>query len=91
MRDYHDAFITPDGKRKDGPAADEMLAIMSRSLDQPAALLREGITYVDRDARIEGRDIARQISWHKAQGLMEGNVDAAALMDKRYATFLPEP
>ena len=90
MREYHDAFITPDGKRKDAATADAMLAIMAKALDQPAELLREGITYVDREARIERKDILRQIGWHRAQGLLEGNVDAAALMDARYATFLPE-
>jgi NitT/TauT family transport system substrate-binding protein len=90
MRDYHDAFITADGKRLDGSTAEEMLAIMSKALDQPAELLRQGITYVDRDARLEARDISRQIAWHKAQGLLEGDVEAAALMDKRYARFLDE-
>ncbi len=90
MRDYHDAFVTPDGKRRDNTTADEMLAIMSKALDQPADLLREGITYVDRDARLDGRDIARQIAWHRARGLLEGNVDAGDLLDRRYVTLLPE-
>jgi NitT/TauT family transport system substrate-binding protein len=90
MREFHDAFITPDGRRADGPGAEEILAIMAKALDQPADLLRSGIAYVDRDARLDGEDVARQIAWHRAQGLMEGEVDARSLMDARYVVFLPE-
>ena len=89
MVDYADAFIAPDGKRKDGPTADAILAIMSKDLDQPAELLRAGITWVDREARLDAADIRRQIVWYKGQGLIEGNVDAAALIDRRYAGILP--
>jgi len=89
MADYADAFITADGKRKDGPTADAVLAILSKYLDQPVELLRAGISYVDRQARLDGPDIARQVSWYKAQGLLEGNVDVEALIDKRYAELLP--
>jgi NitT/TauT family transport system substrate-binding protein len=89
MRDYADAFIAPDGKRINGPTANDILAILSKSLDQPAELLREAITYVDRDGRIDGEDIRRQIKWHRTQGLMERDVDIDALLDKRYVALLP--
>lgn len=90
IRGYHDAFMTPEGKRADGAGAAETLALMSRALDQPAELLREGITYFDREARLDRADILRQIAWHKAQGLLEGAINPDALMDKRYVRFLPE-
>jgi NitT/TauT family transport system substrate-binding protein len=89
MVDYADAFIAPNGTRKDGPTADAILGLLSKDLEQPPELLRAGVTYVDRDARLDGPDIARQISWYKSQGLIEGNVDANALIDKRYAKLLP--
>ena len=89
MVDYADAFITADEKRKDGPTAETVLAILSKHLDQPVELLRAGISYVDRQARLDGPDIARQVSWYKGQGLLEGNVDVEALIDKRYAMLLP--
>ena len=89
MADFYDAFVTPDGKRKDGATANEMLAIMSKALDQPVELLREGIPYVDREARLDFEDIARQVVWHRAQGLLEGTVDVNALVDRRYAVPLP--
>jgi NitT/TauT family transport system substrate-binding protein len=89
MVDYADAFIAPDGTRKDGPTADKVLAILSKDLDQPAELLRSGVAYVDREARLDGPDIKRQIVWFKAQGLIEGTVDAEKLVDMRYAKLLP--
>jgi hypothetical protein len=52
-------------------------------------LLRAGISYVDRQARLDGPDIRRQVNWYKAQGLLEGNVDVETLIDKRYAELLP--
>ena len=89
MADFYDAFISPDGKRRDGDKASEMLAIMAKALDQPAELLREGIPYVDRESRLDIDDIGRQIVWYRAQGLLEGNVDVNALVDRRYAVPLP--
>ncbi len=89
MRDYADAFISPDGKRKDGATAEDILALLSKSLDQPVALLRQGITYVDREARLDGPDVRKQVVWHRAQGLIERDVDVDALLDKRYVQMLP--
>lgn len=90
VREYHDAFASPEGKRRDDANATELLEIMSKSLDQPMDLLREGIAYADRETRLDAADIRRQINWYKAEGLLEGAVDADILMDKKYATFLPE-
>ena len=89
VREYYDAFVGPDGKRHDAASAPELLSIMSKALDQPIDLLREGIAYADRETRLDAADIRRQIGWYKAEGLLEGAVDPAVLMDKRYATFIP--
>ena len=66
-----------------------MLALLSKDIDQPAELLRAGMSYVDREARLDGPDIARQVKWYKAQGLIEGTVDIEKLIDRRYAGLLP--
>jgi NitT/TauT family transport system substrate-binding protein len=52
-RDYHDAFAAPDGTRRDGPAAPEVLAIIAKYTGQSAAQLRFGIAYVDPEARLD--------------------------------------
>jgi NitT/TauT family transport system substrate-binding protein len=90
-RDYHDAFTDQDEKRKDGPAAPETLTIIAKYLDQPVERVKLGIPYLDRDARVDVKDVRHQIAWYRAQGLIKGEVNADALIDKRYAVALPKP
>jgi hypothetical protein len=35
--------------------------------------------------------VRHQIAWYRAQGLIKGEVNADALIDKRYAVALPKP
>jgi NitT/TauT family transport system substrate-binding protein len=88
-RDYHDAFATQDERRQDGPAAPEMLAILSKSLGQTPEQVARGIAYVDRDARVDAKDIRHQIAFFRAQGLIKNEVDADAIIDRRYVVPLP--
>ncbi len=88
-RDYHAAFAGPDDRRKNGPGAAEMLAILAKYTGQPADQIALGITYFDPESRIYLPDIRRQIAWFKAQGMLKGEVDPDKLIDKRYAEMLP--
>jgi NitT/TauT family transport system substrate-binding protein len=88
-RAYHEAFTGPDGKRRDGPTAPEMLAIIAKYLDQPVDLVKLGLPYVDADERLDMADVQHQIAWYRAQGLMKIDTSAAALVDKRYAAAMP--
>jgi NitT/TauT family transport system substrate-binding protein len=85
MRDFHDAFVAPDGTRRDGPTAPAILAIMSSFTGIAPEELLKAIPYVDREGRIAAADIARQIAWYKAQNLLRGDVKAEELIDSRYA------
>jgi NitT/TauT family transport system substrate-binding protein len=85
MRDFHDAFVTADGKRQDSTDAPAVLAIMSRFTGVAPAELAKTIPNVDREARISTADVARQIAWYKTQNLLKGDARAAALIDSRYA------
>lgn len=87
-RDYHDAFTGPDGKRKDGPTAPAILAIMEKHLNQPAAQLADGISYDDPDAKLDVKDVLHQIEWFKSQGMLPADADGNAMIDKRYAVPL---
>jgi len=89
MRDYHDAFTGPDERRKDGPTAPEMLAILSKQLGQPPEQIARAIAYVDRDGRVDVKDLHHQVTFLRAQGLIKGNVDLDAIVDKRYVVPLP--
>jgi NitT/TauT family transport system substrate-binding protein len=89
MRDYHDAFTGPDERRKDGPTAPDILAILSKQLGQPPAQVARAIAYVDRDGRVDVKDLNHQVAFLRAQGLIKGAVDLDAIVDKRYVVPLP--
>ncbi len=82
--DYRDAFIGPDGKRRDGPASTEMLGIIAKYVGQPPEQVKGGISYVDPDAALDVNDILRQLAWYKAQGMVKSDVSGDQVIDKRY-------
>jgi NitT/TauT family transport system substrate-binding protein len=88
-KDYHDAVTGPGEKRQDGPRTETMLAILGKYIGQTPQQLKPGISYVDAGARLDAHDVQHQIDWYKSQGQVKGDVTAAMLIDKRYATLLP--
>lgn len=90
VKDYCDAFIGPDQKLRFGPTAPEILAIIAKYTGQKEADIKLGITYLDPQARIDVKDIEHQIAWFHAQGMVKGDFDANAVIDRRYAIALPE-
>jgi len=89
-RDYYNAFTTPDGKRKDGPTAPEVLAILAKHLHQPVAQLDQGISYDDPEARLDVKDVMRQVAYFKKQGMLPADADGEAMLDKRFVVPLGE-
>ena len=61
---------TADGKRKDGPTAPAILAIMAKHLNQSAEQLDQAISYDDPDAKLDVKDVMHQIAWFKEQGML---------------------
>ena len=86
---YHDAFTGPGETRKDGPTAPAALAIISKYVGEPVERLAVELPYVDPKLRINVKDVAHQIAWYKAQGMMKGDLTAEQLIDQRYAVALP--
>jgi NitT/TauT family transport system substrate-binding protein len=86
-RDYHDAFVV-DGKRGDGPGAPEMLALIAKATGQSPDDVSHGLPYVDAEARLDIADVIRQYEWYRAQGMLKGTEDAAAMVDRRYVVAL---
>jgi NitT/TauT family transport system substrate-binding protein len=86
---YVDAFAGADGERRDGPTAPEILAITAKYVGQTPEELKTAIGYVDPEARVDAKDLQRQVVWYKAQGMLKGEVDASAVLDKHYAVLLP--
>ncbi len=91
MQAYHDAFIGPDERRRDGPGADEAAAIIAKYTGLSVDLIKGGIGYDDAQARLDVNDVRHQIAWYKSQGMVRPDVDAEAVIDKRYVIPLPQP
>jgi len=87
---YYDAFIAPDGSRRDGPHAEEVIALATKYTGLSPELVRIGIAYYDRAARLDVKDVLRQIAWYKAHGMVRGEFEPKSVIDLRYAEPLPE-
>jgi NitT/TauT family transport system substrate-binding protein len=86
--DYHNAFIGPDEKRRDGPDAAAILEIISKYVGQSPEQLRAGISYIDAGATLDVTDILRQLAWFQAQGMVKPEVQGDQVYDKRYVVPL---
>jgi NitT/TauT family transport system substrate-binding protein len=82
--DYNDAFIDAGGKRRDGATAAETIAILAKYTGQSVADVALSIPYVDPDGRLDVKDVLRQIDWYKSQGVVKGEIDGNAIIDKHY-------
>ncbi len=88
-KDYDSAFADSRGSRKDGPTAPESYAIIGKYLNQTIDQMKIAIGYSDPELRLDVKDVARQITWYRDQGMIKGEVDLDQIIDKRYAVALP--
>ena len=91
LRDYFEAFSAPDGTRRDGPTAPEILAILAKYTGQPAERIRLGIPCVDPEARLDFADIERQLAWFTAQNMLRGRITLDQVIDRRFAKMRTSP
>ncbi|HXQ51847.1 MAG TPA: ABC transporter substrate-binding protein [Stellaceae bacterium] len=90
LRDFHAAFSAPDGSRRDGPTAPEILAILEKYTGQPEAQIRIAIPYVEPEARLDFPDMRRQLAWFTAQNMLKGPITLDQVIDRRFAVARPE-
>ncbi len=88
-QEYHDAFTGPGEKRRDGPNAPEVLAVMAKYTGQPAERLRQAIAYIDPQGRVDLRDLQRQIDWFRSQNLLKRDAKIADMLDPSTVIALP--
>jgi len=86
--DYVAAFVGPDGKRADQPAAPAVLEIISKYIGQPPERIKKAIAYVDPDARLDVKDVQNQVDWYVSQGMLKNRIDVNTVIDKRYVVTL---
>jgi NitT/TauT family transport system substrate-binding protein len=87
---YHDAVADENEKRRDGPNLPELVAILAKFANLSLADAKAALPWIDAEARLDLGDIRHQIAWYKSQGMIKGEVDADALIDKRFVVPLPE-
>jgi NitT/TauT family transport system substrate-binding protein len=90
VRDYYDAFIAPDGTRRNGASAPQILAIIAKYAEQPVEEVEIGIPYFDPEARLDIDDVLHQIAWYQNNGMVKGAVNGEKLIDKHYVVALPK-
>lgn len=79
------AFVDAKGNRADQPSAPEMIALMAKGLNQPPEVIKQGLNYVEPEARVSVGDIQRMLDWYEAQGMQKSHIDAKSIIDMRYA------
>ena len=90
VREYHDAFTGADGKRADGPGADEIAGIISKYTGLTVPQVKQGVVYFDREARISEPDIMHQVDWFLKQDLIKQPVDPKKFFDERFVVQMPK-
>lgn len=84
---WDSGFVDKDGKRTDEPMGKKMMEIASKNLGAPPEVLAMGIPYYDPESRVSLSDVQRAIDWYHDQGMVKDKLDAASLVDKRFAIF----
>jgi NitT/TauT family transport system substrate-binding protein len=86
---YHDAVADRNEHRRDGPHLAEIVASLAKFAHLSLADTTTALPWVDGDVRVDVADVKHQIAWYRAQGMIKGEADADALVDRRYAVALP--
>jgi NitT/TauT family transport system substrate-binding protein len=89
-RDYHDAFADADDRRRDGPTAPEIAAIIAENTGQSVEQVERTVSYDDPGARLDVQDVLRQVAWYQSRGMVKPDVDGKRAIDMRYVVPLPE-
>jgi NitT/TauT family transport system substrate-binding protein len=81
--DYNRAFNGKDaaGKPVKGPGYDELLAILSKWVQQPPERVAEGLPFVDSGGRLNVGDIYNQVAFWQSRGQVDKSVEARAILD----------
>ena len=88
-QEYHDAVSGAGEKLVEGPNTMAILTMIAKYTGLSPEEMKLAIAYFDGEARLDSRDVAHQIAWYKAQGMIKGEGDASAVIDQRYVVALP--
>ncbi len=87
--DCAEAFGDADGRRRDGPTAPEIFAILAKYTNQSIDEIKLSVPHLDPGARLDTRDVLHQVAWYKSQGMVKPEVEGETVMDKGAVVPLP--
>ena len=83
-RYYYDAtLVKKDGKLVPGANYEEVVGIIAKYTGAPAADVKLGLPYMDRDGKLLTSDIQTQIDWYFNHKMIEKSVQAAQVVDSK--------
>jgi NitT/TauT family transport system substrate-binding protein len=94
VADYRAAFFRRDAQGQ--PVRDAATEAAIRDLEayvftgdpQAPRRILEGVGYYDEGGALDAADVAAQLRWFEAQGLVKGETDARAIIDPRFLPVL---
>jgi len=79
-RHYYDAVLAGS----QGAAYDEIVAVTARYTAAPVAVIRLGLPYQDRSARLWVEDIPRQMTWWQRHGFIKATIPLKDIVDTSF-------
>ncbi len=81
-RYYFDATLKlKDGKQKPGANYDEVVGIIAKYTGAPAADIKLGLPYMDRDGKLLASDMQTQIDWYFNHKMIEKQLNSSQVMN----------
>ncbi len=81
IADYRAAFITKSIADADVVAIVHKYVYADEDAAKAAPKIRDGALFIAADGKLDGKDVAAQVDWYKAQGLVDKSVEAPAFLD----------
>lgn len=71
-------------EKKDPQKLEEVVNIVAKYVKAPAADIKAGLPYIDRDGKLLASDIATQIQWYKDHNMLPGKLEAKDVADSQF-------
>jgi NitT/TauT family transport system substrate-binding protein len=85
-RQYHDVILTAvaDGKAPINEMTKPLLEIIAKYTNLPVEQVVGNCAYIDRDGKLDVKNVANQIGWLQQQGFVDSGFDADAIIAKDF-------
>ena len=81
IADYRAAFIDRTGKEAEVVALIHKYVYIDEDAAKAHPKIKDGALYITAEGQLDGKDVAAQVEWYKAQGLVDKTVDVATFLD----------